>query len=216
MKTMLLVVLVPLLAATAVSAQQSAGVLAAYQIAREGDDGFGGMVRYQYDQQPGAASLRFFAQAGYLTGFGDKAAETAEGVMVNVEADADALPIEVALLCDFPTGEALELYAGVGAGYYLMDSDGTTSVSIEGMPEYSGNWATSVDVDDDLGFLGLLGIETMVNERTSVFLEARYTYLKPDSVIRVDPPVAGVDPIVVSDDIEIGGLGFGLGIRWDW
>ena len=206
-----------LMSCAALAQQQSVGVLGAYQDAKDGDAGYGGLLRYQYDVDPEAGSLRFFAQAGYLTGFGDDYQESSveEGVSFTIrdEIEVDVMPLEIALLYDWPVADSTELYGGAGVGYYLTDSDIDLRVESMGVGLDLSSWA-SFDTDDELGFFGLIGVEQVVVDQVTLFAELRYSYLevRTRTTLRIpDDPVESW-----SEDADLVGVGANIGVAVAW
>ena len=75
---------------------------------------------------------------------------------------------------------------------------------------------TGFEVDDDFGCIGLLGCDFVVQQRTALFLEVRYTYLKPDAGLTMTIPEADVPPLQLSDEFDLSGVGVSLGARISW
>ncbi len=93
------------------------------------------------------------------------------------------IPLEVAGRLNLPLlGERIVPYAGVGGGYYLFDAD-------------------DGDLDDDVGFFPLLGLEAGF-QRVALFAEARWLFLETDA--------EGVVGDVVEADVD--GLGINVGL----
>jgi opacity protein-like surface antigen len=204
------------LAASAATAQHSVGFLGTYQDAKDGDAGYGGAVRYQWDMDPGADSLRWLAQAGYLTGFGDTITETYAGMTFDDEFEVDVIPLELAVGYDFPTSARSAAYVAIGVGYYLAEGDET----------YTGSMATptgvvsvdipsTYDVDNEIGFFALAGWEFGLSDQLCVFAEARYTELEVDGTSTSTYP-GDPEPLVVSGTADLSGLGASIGLRWAW
>lgn len=210
------------LTASMASAQHGVALLGTYQDAKDGDSGYGGSVRYQYDLNPKADSLRFLAQVGYLTGFGDEESiyDPEENFTLKGDIDADIIPLEIAALYDFAVGRKVGLYAGAGAGYYLTDSDlkFTASGVTHGMKvnvDVPSAWY-SYDMDDEFGFFGLIGVERQMVEHTKLFAEVRYTYLKIDTKLTLRDPDTLAESDSDSEKVDLSGIGVSLGFLLEW
>lgn len=97
----------------------------------------------------------------------------------------EVIPAEVGLVFHVPMGDQLRLYAGGGAGYYFMDMD-------------------DADVDDEVGFYAVAGIEITVAEGIGLFAEAKHTWLEIEKVDDLDA------------DIKLDGIGANVGAIITW
>lgn len=96
------------------------------------------------------------------------------------------IPLEAALRLNLPLlGERIVPYAGFGGGYYIFEAD-------------------DVDLDDDVGYFPLVGLEVGFR-RLAIFGEARWLFLETD----VDSAVEGLDDI---DEADIDGVGVNVGL----
>jgi hypothetical protein len=93
------------------------------------------------------------------------------------------IPLEVAGRLNLPLlGERIVPYVGAGGGWYLFEAD-------------------DVDLDDDVGFFPLVGLEAGL-QSVALFAEARWLFLETD----VDEVVGDV----VEADVD--GLGINVGL----
>ncbi|MGD9872646.1 MAG: outer membrane beta-barrel protein [Kiritimatiellia bacterium] len=106
--------------------------------------------------------------------------------------DESLIPVEAGLAIDFPLGEQVTLFAGGGGGYYIS-------------PEYD-----DVDMDDEVGYYGVAGVEIMLSEYIALFAEAKYTAVEFDGA-----EVEDLD-IEFDDDAEMKGLGVNAGVMLLW
>ncbi len=100
--------------------------------------------------------------------------------------DIDMIPLEAALRLNIPLfGERIVPYAGVGGGYYLFEAD-------------------VVDLDDDVGYFPLVGLE-LGTRRFALFAEVRWLFLQTD----VD---AALEELGDVDEADVDGLGINAGL----
>ena len=198
-------------------AQHGVGLFIAGQDAHDGETGSGLVLRYQFDSEPQANSLRAFAQVGSLTGFGSSYAETEGGMTFSAEVEADLIPIEVALAYDLALTERVLVYLGAGIGYYLVDVESSLmeTMVIEGVP-VTMDWSSVVQytVDDGAGGFGMIGLEADATEWLRLVLEVRYTFLKLDDESVAMVPGEPVDRF--EDEVDLSGLGISLGMLYEW
>jgi hypothetical protein len=96
------------------------------------------------------------------------------------------IPLEAALRFNWPLlGERIVPYAGIGGGYYIFEAD-------------------DVDLDDDVGYFPLVGLEVGFR-RVALFAEARWLFLEAD----VD---SALDELEDLDDADVDGLGVNVGL----
>jgi hypothetical protein len=96
------------------------------------------------------------------------------------------VPLEAALRLNLPLlGERIVPYVGAGGGYYFFEAD-------------------DVDLDDDVGYFPLAGLEVGFR-RVAVFGEARWLFLKTD----VD---SALDELADLDEADVDGLGVNVGL----
>jgi len=102
------------------------------------------------------------------------------------DVDVDMVPLEAALRLNIPlAGEQIVPYVGVGVGYYFFE-------------------AGDVDLDDDVGFFPLVGLE-FGSERVALFIEARWLFLEAD----VDSAVEEFEDL---SEADVDGLGINAGL----
>ena len=100
--------------------------------------------------------------------------------------EVHVLPLEAALRLNFPLmGSRIIPYVGAGGGYYIFEAD-------------------DVDLDDDVGYFPLVGMEVGLR-RVALFAEARWLFLETD----VD---SALDELGNIDDADVDGLGINVGL----
>jgi hypothetical protein len=103
--------------------------------------------------------------------------------------DVEMVPVEVAGLLNIPlANERIVPYGGVGVGYYFMDSN-------------------RGEIDDNVGFFPVVGLEMGGSPNFALFIEARWLVLETD----VDAAEEALDDF---DNTDIDGLGINLGLIW--
>ena len=96
------------------------------------------------------------------------------------------IPLEAALRLNLPLlGERIIPYVGAGGGYYFFEAD-------------------DVDLDDDVGYFPLVGLEVGFR-RVAIFGEARWLFLETD----VD---SALDELADLDEADVDGLGVNVGL----
>ncbi len=163
----------------AVHADNGWGLFGSYWNPSDGDSAFGPGVRLAVEMIPG---VQLDMRVSY---FNDVMKES-EGPSLKV------IPLEAGLNLIAPAADRLNVYGGIGIGYYLMDSD--------------------ADVDNEVGFFLNGGVEFVMIEneafyggtRASLFAEAMYRSVSADK--------AGND----GKDMDLDGLVLsgGLMVRW--
>ena len=107
------------------------------------------------------------------------------------ELEMNVVPLEGSLQIGIPFGEAISPYGGIGMGYYFFDAD-------------------EADVDDEVGFFALGGLELHLREGVSLFGEIRYFVLEADVKDALDE-VEDLD-----DELSFDGYGVNFGLSLDW
>lgn len=97
----------------------------------------------------------------------------------------EIVPLELSLYARLPIGP-LGLYGGVGAGYYIMDSDAGSA-------------------DDAVGLFPLAGLDLVFGEHLGIFVEGRWLYLETDLEKEVD---------IETVDLTLDGVGVSAGLTW--
>lgn len=163
--------------AMAMNLSQQAGLYAAYQDTEDMKDGFGAGFKYvlMWNNVAPKLSCGVDIRAGWLTYDGDDN---------DYGADLDIVPVELSILAGYEVFNGARPYAGMGVGYYFFDAEGDR-----------------LDMDDDVGFLGILGWDQRLTEQVSVFAEAKYLWLEPDA--------NDTDP-------DLGGFGADVGVCMNW
>lgn len=102
------------------------------------------------------------------------------------DASVNMVPLEAAALLNFPIlFERIVPYIGVGVGYYIFDASGA-------------------DLDDEVGFFPLAGLEIGFH-KLSLMAEARWLFLETD----VDSARGELENITKAD---VDGLGINIGL----
>lgn len=174
-----LAVLSVLVLGAAAASANSIGLYGSYWDTDDADDGFGGGAKIQVEVVP---SIYIEARGGYFPEFGGD----------DDVGSVDIIPIEVAALVKLPAG-MLALYGGVGGGYYMFEVDSDIDI----------------DVDDELGYFVLGGVEIPLTGNLAIFGEAKYTWLEATVS-------ASDDTITIEEDSSLDGLGGNAGILLKW
>ncbi len=96
------------------------------------------------------------------------------------------IPLEAAVRLNIPLmGSRIIPYVGAGGGYYIFEAD-------------------DVDLDDDVGYFPLVGMEVGLR-RVGLFAEARWLFLEAD----VD---SALDELEDIDDADVDGFGVNVGL----
>jgi opacity protein-like surface antigen len=117
-----------------------------------------------------------------------------------------AVPLEAGLVASLPMGEQFSLFAGGGAGFYLFDGEFTSE---------QGRWKQTYDMelDNEVGFFGLIGLRYQMARNAALYLEAKYTVvetsLKDDLPSVVLAERTGEFP--VEKDIDLSGIAVQVG-----
>jgi opacity protein-like surface antigen len=105
--------------------------------------------------------------------------------------EVSAIPLEAGLAFKFAENERFSPYIGGGAGYYLLDT-------------------TEGDIDDEVGFYGVIGTDFGNPDGLSFMVEGIYRNM--EASVRGD---LDDDPDVDEDvDIQLGGFGINAGLVW--
>lgn len=201
----------------------SAGILGTYQVPRDGDDGYGTLLRYQWDLTPESKGAQLFAQGGYLDGFGESNYTAGSGSL-GMDVDLEVAPLEFGVLYDIAMTKQGALYVGLGIGYYFIDNSMTIKADPDSVPE-NADVGASISFADEFGAFALAGWEHDLAGNLSLFAEARYTYLDVDvderwTIIHPETTSGMSDSKIElrseSDEYDLGGLGATLGLLWRW
>ena len=162
----LLVILACFLAATCVSqAGFKAGPFVGYTLAGDVEEpgaALGGQVIYAFNDY---VSLEL---ALYQFSDKPKYSETEEGYTYTTEFDMTVTPITLMLRGSVPLGDQFGLYAGLGAGYFMIDADSSTKNLPPGV-------SYDYQLDDGKGVILALGAEYEVVKNVELFAEFRYS-----------------------------------------
>lgn len=149
-KILSLVIVVSLFAGSAMAA--GVGAFGSYWDSEDAGESYGYGVRLASTSDP----------AGYLevrvsrfNKFEDK--DTGE------ENDLDIIPIDLGITLSLTPAESLQFYMGGGGSYYMMESEVNTPAG-----------RRDVDIDDEWGWYGLLGIKLELSQNLAIFGEGVY------------------------------------------
>ena len=141
----------------------SLGAFVAYWDTKDAEDEFGAGVKLQLPLDR-AIALELRAS---IFEFKDE-----EG---GIEVTLDVIPLEAGLIFSLAPGKDINPYIGGGAGYYIMDGE----VKLGGMK-------SDLDVDNEVGYYAVGGIEVKLGKSVALFVEAKYTWLKIKKVEGID------------------------------
>ena len=178
----LLVSLAALFVCAAAASAGGVGVFGSYLDSDDMGPGYGGGIKLKTEL---ADYFAIEVRASCITQFDDW-----EG-----DDDLFVIPIEAALLFNFPLGDELPLtlYGGGGGGYAII-------------PE-----ADDLDLDDSFCFYGVGGLELAMGDSASLFFEAQYRVLEVDGA-----DADGTDFDFENDELEFTGLSLNAGILFRW
>ena len=151
------------------------GFFGAYWDTESAGDGIGAGAKLQLEVVP---NLLMEFRGTYFEDIGD--GEDGEGVDNKLQ----IIPAEVGLIISFPVADLFKPYAGGGAGYYLADA----SVEADGMDE-------DIDIDDEIGYYAVGGIELGLAKNFFLFAEYKYTWVEIDTFIIEDVEFEGASTL---------------------
>ena len=183
MRMFLIVLGVVLLGASMASAN-GLGVYGSYWDTKDADSGFGGGAKLSM------SFGQYFAVEARGTYFNDLSKD--EGPL-NV--DLQVIPVEAGLVLNMPLSDAVTPYIGGGGGYYFLKADTD---------------AGSVDIDDEVGWYAIAGLEIKLSDAVALFAEGKYTGV--EGTAKND----NVDNIVDKVDIDLSGFGGNAGLLLKW
>jgi opacity protein-like surface antigen len=182
------------------------GLALVFQDSHEEDEGIGLLIRYrQFINQTWSLNLA----AGNIIGFNK------EGV------DIELYPIEATLLLHQDLDGRTHAYAGGGIGYYYVDFDATdlearyNYVALSDPPLGASGNVHKIDIDNDLGFIFILGVEQQVGKSAAFFCEIRYLALELNASADTARLARGLFfPSMPGEKLRMGGVGLTFGIMW--
>lgn len=83
------------------------------------------------------------------------------------------VPAELGLVLMLPLNDALTIYAGPGVGYYYYEIE--TEIREKENHRYHRTYRESVELEDDVGWFAVAGLNISLAPNISIFGEARYT-----------------------------------------
>lgn len=114
--------------------------------------------------------------------------------------DVEATPLEVGLRLKLGRDRGFNPYLGAGVSYFLLDSS-----------------RMGVEVDDEVGFYGLVGARLGDGRGADLFVEALWRQV--EATAEDDPGSIGdLDDIDFDDrvDLDLGGFAVQAGLVWSW
>lgn len=110
--------------------------------------------------------------------------------------ELQAIPLEAGLAFNFLESGAWSPYAGGGASYMMLDSD-------------------EVEIDDEVGFYGVLGSDFGMRDNLNFMVEAIYRNMEA-KVDRDPRNLSGIDDVTLEEEstVELGGFGVNAGVSW--
>jgi opacity protein-like surface antigen len=182
------------------------GLALVFQDSQEEDEGIGLQIRYRrFINQTWSLNLA----AGNIIGFNK------EGV------DIELYPIEAALLLHRDLDGRTHVYAGGGIGYYYVDFDASelearyNYVTFPDSPLGAAGNVHRIDIDNDIGFIFILGVEQQMEGTASFFGEIRYLALDLDASADSARLARGLRyPSMPGEKLSLGGVGLTLGVMW--
>lgn len=113
--------------------------------------------------------------------------------------ELEVIPAEADLILAIPLGDLLRVYGGGGAGYYFIDA----KIKGQGLDE-------KVNVDDQLGWFAVGGLQVQLTEAFALFGEGKYTGIKAK--------FKGDDVEEITDDVDmhLDGFGANVGLLLTW
>ena len=149
---MFLAVLGVVLLGSVVACANGLGFFGSYWDTKDADSDWGGGAKLQLEIIP---NVFVEARGTYFPEFGEKSGD---------EVKVDIIPVEADAILKFPIADQFKLYGGGGAGYYIFNvKNDVDDVDIE--------------VDNELGYFAVAGVEIALSEQVSLFAEGKYTWL---------------------------------------
>ena len=135
--------------------------------------------------------------------------------------DIEFYPIEATLLLHHDLDGKTHAYAGGGIGYYYVDFDASeleARYNYVTQPDDSIGASGSrlrVDIDNDLGFIFILGVGQQVGRYAAFFCEIRYLALDLNASADTARLHRGIEfPAKPNEKVSLGGVGLNMGIMW--
>jgi opacity protein-like surface antigen len=178
MKKILMVLMLIGLGAVVATAGSGVGIYGSYFNADDPGPGFGGGIKFKTDL---SEYFGVEARASCITQFDED--DTDDGVYL--------IPLEAGLLFNLPLQDSpLNLYGGGGIGYAII-------------PE-----ADDVDLDDEICFYAVAGVEFSLSDSASLFAEAQYRVLEVDGAEVDDYGEVDLD----DEKVDFSGFGINAGL----
>ncbi|HEY8240598.1 MAG TPA: OmpW family outer membrane protein [Kiritimatiellia bacterium] len=196
MKTKLLMTVTVFVSMITATAQAGGfGVYGSYWSPADVDPGYGGGVKLTTDLTP---ELGFELRGSYFPDL----SEDLSTPVGTVDTDLEVMAAEAGLRVAIPLQDAsVRPYVGAGGGYYFME------VENEGI---NGVGEDTVDVDDELGWYLLGGLEVGLSDTLALFAEAQYRNFEAtaqgDDLDEIDGEV----------EIDMDGIGANAGFAVTW
>ncbi|MCF7837889.1 MAG: porin family protein [Candidatus Marinimicrobia bacterium] len=174
-----------IMAAGVAQAGNGLGLYGTYWSPADLDNAFGGGAKLQFSVAP---NLTLEARAGFFP----KLEDDFEGITF----ETMAVPVEGALTLSFPL-DAITLFAGGGAGYYIFP-DGKLK---------GGGEEIDFEFQSEFGFFAMGGAQFKMNEQVALFGAVKYLWLEIDEV-----EVDGEKIDLGGDEIDLGGVMVDVGL----
>lgn len=157
--------------------------------AKDPDDtwGFGGLLRFDLNE-----NLQLDLRGSYYL-FEDREDD--------IKGELTVIPAEVALMFKIPLEGQFSAYLGGGLGYYFGEA------KLKG-----GGESFTIDIDDEVGFFALGGIEIKLGDSFSLFGEAKYTWLEFEKAKLKDTGIPELDGEKFDFDLKMDGLAVNIGL----
>lgn len=197
MKKLFLLFLGVALAAPLAFGDNGFGIGAAYWDTADAGDAWGAGLKTRVQMVEG---VQFDLRASFFNSLGEDSDD--------VSVDLEVIPLEAGLALELPVADRLDVYAGGGIGYYLMEGDA-------GGPNQE---LVDVDPDNEVGFYLVAGSEFVLRRSDAVYGQtaaALFAEVMFRSVSADSAKVEGGQEIRV-DDADLDGLGVNVGLLMRW
>lgn len=115
-------------------------------------------------------------------------------------ADLEIIPLELSLISRMAPAPDFVPYVGGGIGYYIADG------------EYmAGGQKATLDIDNEIGFSLMAGVDIKINRTFNLFADAKYVWVTFDKV-----RTGGNEAVPTDFDIKMNGLVVSLGLIMRW
>jgi hypothetical protein len=159
----------------------------AYQDTDDANEGLGvgGRLRFNYFE----LRATYFDDVTSEVDFGGD--DCPPDCVENDDFDLKFVPLEAGLVFKFAETDRFRWFIGGGAGYYIIDTD-------------------FAEVDDEVGYYGVIGTDIFFGGNFGMTIEGMYRNMEA-TVRQADSDDVDVDEEV---DIQLGGIGANVGLVW--